>query len=175
MKAFDPSGSNAFTLRAFFHFLPCCLTAVGCLQVPGRTPDHKVPRIVAFIAGLCLLAPCNSCITVPSRPRLPHQGPARSGSAGWLVQGSNPAPDGTALAIRGGGAEPTNDPCIRSYMHAQHAAHACMTQHSTGLSCWRLCMAAKHCCNLRGSIWDLNPEGAWSPHAAVDPGLPHDS
>ena len=46
VKAFDPSGSNAFTLRAIFHFLPCCLTAVGCLQVPGRTPDHKVPRIV---------------------------------------------------------------------------------------------------------------------------------
>ena len=66
VKAFDPSRSNAFTLRAIFHSLPCCLTAVGCLQVPGRTPDHKVPRIVAFIAGLCLLAPCIYALLCPA-------------------------------------------------------------------------------------------------------------
>ena len=167
--------AKCFTLRAIFHFHPCCLTIASCLQVPARTPVAKASRVVSPIAGLCLRhASCVPCVAAPSRPRLPHQGPARSGSAGWLVQGSNPAPNGTALATRGGGDEPTNDPCIRSYMHAQHAAHACMTQHSTGLSCWRLCMAAKHCCNLRGSIWDLNPEGAWSPHAAVDPGPLHD-
>ena len=91
------------------------------------------------MAGFCLHASCVSCVAAPSRPGLPHQGPARSGSAGWLVQGANPAPDGKALATRGGWDKPTNDPCILSggttaqstYMHdtAQHMSELLETLH----------------------------------------------
>ena len=48
MHACAPPFSRCFTPRAIFHFLPCCLTAVGCLQVPGRTPEPKALRIVSF-------------------------------------------------------------------------------------------------------------------------------
>ena len=153
--------AKCFTLRAIFHSHPCCLTIASCLQVPARTPVAKASRVVSSIAGCCLHASCVSCVAAPSRPGLPHQGPARSGSAGWLVQGANPAPDGKALATRGGWDKPTNDPC--SQAAPQHAAHICMTlaaQHSTCLSCWRLCMAACHrIMHGQGS----NLVGAWSP------------
>ena len=158
--------------------IPCLAASLLLVACRYRgallTPRHPGSSLLSQVCA-CLLHVIHVSLFPAGQDCLIKDQHARSGSSGWLVQGPNPAPDGTALAIRGGGDEPTNDPCIRSYMHAQHAAHACMTQHSTGLSCWRLCMAAKHCCNLRGSIWDLNPEGAWSPHAAVDPGLPHDS
>ena len=131
--------AKCFTLRAIFHFHPCCLTIAGCLQVPARTPVAKASRVVSFMAGFCLHASCVSCVAAPSRPGLPHQGPARSGSAGWLVQGANPAPDGKALATRGGWDKPTNDPCILSggttaqstYMHdtAQHMSELLETLH----------------------------------------------
>ena len=40
----------------------------------------------------------------------------------------------------------TSPPMIHASSQAapQHKAHTCMTQHSTCLSCWRLCMAACH-------------------------------
>ena len=153
--------AKCFTLRAIFHFHPCCLTIASCLQVPARTPVAKASRVVSFMAGFCLHASCVSCVAAPSRPGLPHQGPARSGSAGWLVQGANPAPDGKALATRGGWDKPTNDPCILSGgTTAQSTYCTCMTQHSTCLSCWRLCMAACHrIMHGQGS----NLVGAWSP------------
>ena len=151
--------AKCFTLRAIFHFHPCCLTIAGCLQVPARTPVAKASRVVSFMAGFCLHASCVSCVAAPSRPGLPHQGPTRSGSAGWLVQGANPAPDGKALATRGGLDKPTNDPCILSGGTTAQSTYMHVTQHSTCLSCWRLCMAACHrIMHGQGS----NLVGAWS-------------
>ena len=56
----------------------------------------------------------------------------------------------------------TSPPMIHASSQAapQHKAHTCMTQHSTCLSCWRLCMAACHrIMHGQGS----NLVGAWSP------------
>ena len=139
VKAFGPEGQMPSRSGPFF----ISILAVSLLPVACRSRrallSPRASRVVSFMAGFCLHASCVSCVAAPSRPRLPHQGPARSGSAGWLVQGANPAPDGKALATRGGWDKPTNDPCILSggttaqstYMHdtAQHMSELLETLH----------------------------------------------
>ena len=147
VKAFDPSGSNAFTLRAIFHFLPCCLTAVGCLQVPGRTPEPKAHRIVSFwhvcacmlhtvhVLLLTILALLDSLLVLQV-------------CANQIAQ---PAHHSRVSAAEHGQG-PLN--CV-----AQHCCLTCCqpclqrscSNVAGSLNPSRPCRQAKHCCNLRAA------------------------
>ena len=152
--------AKCFTLRAIFHFLPCCLTAVGYLQVPGRTLDHKVPRIVDISqVCACLLHVIHVSLFPAGQDCLIRDQPGPAVLAGSCKVQTLHQTCGIALATRGGWDRPTNEPCSKAT--PQHAAHTCMTlAHGTCLSCWRLCMAACHrIMHGQGS----NLVGAWSP------------